>query len=552
MELDLKFEPKRPGPWQQDSAHVPDGWSPLIAELYPAQGMKGFAESFARWGVLFDTLAWQTIHWYPYQQPQPFDLPGPDGPRSEEWIGGEIGRRAGVAAAAFEDKIWRDVIDQWDNELKPASIARHRELADVELSGLDDAALAAHVDTCVEHFLAMAYQHHRFNLSALVPVADFLLQAAGMLHEPPTGLYGVFDGYSPGSGVLSPEIAAPVKALRANAGARELLDSGDDAATTLASLRDEVAEVDEYVRSVGFRLVEGFDIISPTAIELPETILGRFRAAIDADAGVARSRADETAAEMRARVPAEQQDAFDDLLAEARLMYRLRDERGLYSDISALGILRLALLEAGRRRVAAGMMHSVEHIFETELEDLRSLLSGAVEPSADKLAERAAYRRAVVAHGAPRHLGPPAPHPPDMDHLPPPLARVMSATGFSIQGILGQMDDPAGDDTTVVGISGNGGVYDGRVHLVNSFDDLFTLEPGDVLVTSATGEAFNSMIHLVGAIVTDHGSYASHAGIVARECGIPAVVGSVNATQRLSHGQIVRVDGTKGEVTILS
>lgn len=90
------------------------------------------------------------------------------------------------------------------------------------------------------------------------------------------------------------------------------------------------------------------------------------------------------------------------------------------------------------------------------------------------------------------------------------------------------------------------------MHLVSSIDDLFEIQQGDVLVAQTTGEAFNSMIHLVGAIVTDHGSYISHAAIVARECGLPAVVGCINATQRLQQGQRVRVDGGSGEVTVLA
>ena len=63
--------------------------------------------------------------------------------------------------------------------------------------------------------------------------------------------------------------------------------------------------------------------------------------------------------------------------------------------------------------------------------------------------------------------------------------------------------------------------------------------------------AFNSMVHLLGAIVTDHGGFASHAAIVARECGFPAVVGSVDATERLHTGQRVVVDGDLGEVRIV-
>ena len=102
-----------------------------------------------------------------------------------------------------------------------------------------------------------------------------------------------------------------------------------------------------------------------------------------------------------------------------------------------------------------------------------------------------------------------------------------------------------------MGIPGAHGVVEGPVRLVRSIDDLFDLEQGDVLVAPTTGEAFNSMLHLVSAMVTDHGSFASHAAIVSREMGIPAVVGTHDGTTRLASAKRVRVDGNSGEVTIL-
>ena len=70
-------------------------------------------------------------------------------------------------------------------------------------------------------------------------------------------------------------------------------------------------------------------------------------------------------------------------------------------------------------------------------------------------------------------------------------------------------------------------------------------------MTAATGESFNAFLALVGAIVTDHGSFASHAAIMGREMGFPAVVGTVDATTRISNGVQVRVDGDAGTVTII-
>ena len=72
------------------------------------------------------------------------------------------------------------------------------------------------------------------------------------------------------------------------------------------------------------------------------------------------------------------------------------------------------------------------------------------------------------------------------------------------------------------------------------------MKKGDVLVTESTTEAFNILLPLLGAIVTDAGGLLSHSAIVAREYGIPGVVGDREATQRIADGVRVRVTGTPG------
>lgn len=550
MEATTMWEPPSPGPWQQDSAHNPVAQSQLLQEVYPAGFNRGFEEAFAAYGVLLDRLAMCAVNGFTYHQPQPFDLPGPDGPKDPEWIGAEVGRRAGLAARAFDDRIWREGLRRWDDELKPAAVARHQSL-DVDLASLDDERLQAHIEACIGHVAEMVYQHHRHNMHAMAPVGDFLLQASAWTGRPPTALLSVLDGYSPVSSVVSPEIRPAIDALRKDDEARSLLDSGGDPAEVLARLRAEVPEVEQFVSAVHFRLLEGFDVTYPTIGERPEDLVGRLQAALDVDVSGALRRSDAAAAELRAAVPEEHRGAFDDLLTEARLVYRLRDERGLYSEISAIGLLRLALLELGRRLQQRGRVQVAEDVLDAGADELRAMLAGADAPSAEELHARAFDRSERTRAGAPRHLGPPPPPPPPVEMLPPPLARVMSAVGFIIEGILGQKEAPEGDATTIIGIPGAQGSVEGPVRLVRSVDDLAGLEPGDVLVARTTGEAFNSILHLVSAIVTDHGSFASHAGIVSREMGIPAVVGTSDGTHRLASAKRVRVDGTKGEVTIL-
>jgi pyruvate,water dikinase len=83
-------------------------------------------------------------------------------------------------------------------------------------------------------------------------------------------------------------------------------------------------------------------------------------------------------------------------------------------------------------------------------------------------------------------------------------------------------------------------------------EDFDRLQQGDVLVARTTGPAFNVVLPLLGAIVTDRGGQLSHAAIVAREYGIPAVVGTREATVKFTDGARVRVNGDKGIVELLA
>ena len=545
------WDPPGPGPWQQDQAHSPEPMSRVVSELLPTPFAQGFGDTFATYGLLLDAMAVAVVNGFRFMQPQPFDMPGPDGPPSQDHIVSEIERRTALATHAFEAQIWKDHLRQWDDELKPTSISRHRALNSVDLGALDVPGLVAHLRECGSHLSAMVYQHHRFNVSAMMPVGDFLLQASAMVGMPPPSLFAALGGASPVTGLASSELTAVIAAVKANAAAEQLVRGDGDAAERIEALRAMLPEVAEYLANTEHRITEGLDVWAPTVGECPGMQLGKIAAALDVDPDAATRDAEEFADQLRSGLSGDQRASFDALLVEARRMYRLRDERGIYSDASALGLLRLAMLEAGRRLCASGRVHETTHVLGAGLEELCGMLDGSANPTADELARRSAVRVRRAAEGAPRFLGPPPPAPPPVDMLPPPLARLMSAVGFMIEGVLGELPEPLGDNAVIIGVPAGRGIYEGPARLVHDLDDLFLLEQGDVLVTPSTCEAFNAMIHLVGAIVTDHGSFASHAAIMARELGFPAVVGTVTGSRRIRDGAQLRVDSTTGEVTVL-
>jgi pyruvate,water dikinase len=361
-------------------------------------------------------------------------------------------------------------------------------------------------------------------------------------------------GAAPVSAGASGELGQMIAAIKDDAQARELLESDGDPGETLASLRALDSEagraVDEYLDLVGYRLLDGFDIGGRYALEMPDALVRAMRAAIegggddDADA-----QAEAKIAEVRAKVPEEHRDEFDDLLGEARLMYRIRDERGVFSDIWASGLMRRAALAAGRRLAERGRIHDAEHMVDASLDEMTRMLSGSESPSADELAERYQWRTTHDAKGAPKTLGPPPPPPPDPSGLPPAAGRVMRATGNTIGEMFTGSEEEHGEGM-LRGLAASGGVYEGPARRVAGPTEFDRIQKGDVLVTESTTEAFNILLPLLGAIVTDSGGLLSHSAIVAREYGIPGVVGTREATDRIPDGTMVRVDGDAGEVTI--
>jgi pyruvate,water dikinase len=231
-------------------------------------------------------------------------------------------------------------------------------------------------------------------------------------------------------------------------------------------------------------------------------------------------------------------------------MYRIRDERGVFSDIWASGIMRRAVVGAGRRLAARGRIHDAEHFVDAGFDEMRALLAGTNGPAADELAQRFEWRTSHNAKEAPPTLGPPPPPPPDPSGLPPAAARVMRAMGIAMESMFASSEAPHEEDL-LRGLAASGGIYEGPARRVAGPSEFDRIVKGDVLLTESTTEAFNILLPLLGAIVTDSGGLLSHSAIVAREYGIPGVVGTRDGTERVPDGARVRVNGDAGEVTVL-
>jgi pyruvate,water dikinase len=198
------------------------------------------------------------------------------------------------------------------------------------------------------------------------------------------------------------------------------------------------------------------------------------------------------------------------------------------------------LLEFGRRLADAGVIDSLDDVFYLTLDEVRELDSALANGS---LRERVSARRAEVEHY--RKISPPPVL--GTDYGPPPDDPV----NRSMLKFFGAPPPTSEAPDVLKGHAGSPGTMRGRARVLHRLDDAEKLQRGDVLVAETTAPPWTPLFATAGGIVTDTGGILSHCAVVAREYGIPAVVGTGRATSLLRDGQLVEVDGDSGTVRIL-
>jgi pyruvate,water dikinase len=520
---------------------------------------RGFAEGTARFGLLLDRIQPACVNGFVYTQPVPFGAPkgamGPP-PKPVLWLltrlHPKLRARVAASARAFEIKQWRLDLKQWDEVDKPAAIAKHRAVQAVDPTSLSDEELVAHVERCAQHFEDSSYLHHKYTATSMIVTGDLLAGFMEWTGGSGAEVLAALQGSSQISrGFAADELDAAAKAITSSDSARATLAGAGSPDSILEALAADPAagpKVTAYLDAVRYRCV-GYDPGDVNAGEMPQILVEALRAAVGGNAVTDRSH--QALDDLRARIPAEHLDEFEERLAEARLVNRIRDERGAYGDGWAGGLARRALLEVGRRLTDAGKLDAPDHAADLSEHEVRSLLLDRTGPSADEVAKRVEWRQTKTIEDAPPFLrAMPAP-PPPVEVLPPAARRAARAVNAGLMHLFVVPDTP-NTDVVLTGLSVNSGTYEGTARVVHNSDDFGRIQQGDVLVTRMTSPYFNVVLPLLGALVTDRGGQLCHAAIVAREYGIPGIVGTREATAKIADGARVRVDGTTGEVHLLS
>lgn len=558
-----KFVPPSPGAWELESTHIPRPISRWLAPIFVPAYMRGFKATGVQYGSLVDYIEIVTINGFMYICPRIVGAPkaAKGTPpylifKLSNWLNPEVRKRIKRAGEVFEKKLWREDVKLWDEECKPALVKKNLALQAVDPEKLSTEDLVSHLNACKEAMSEAIYYHHRFNNCALTPLGDFLVHAQEWTGLPAHKLLELMQGYSPVSSGALAELEQLAQAIRQNPEALTQLKSELQPGEILRSLQQSSTEIasatNDYLNLAGMRVITGYDVADLQAIEVPEVLVRAIREAIanvDRHQEVAQMIAEKTN-QVRTVVPEQHRQAFDDLLAEARYTYRIRDERVYFNDAWTTGIARQAILAAGKRLAEAGKIFAADHAVDFTNEELTAALLGKDAPSAEQIAQYVEYRTTKTTADVPAHLGNPPSPPPPPEWLPPNGARMTRAANAVISNMFVRPAQQT-ESRTLKGLPASPGQYEGIARLVLNPDDMAKVQPGEVVVARMTAPAYNVLLPIIKGIVTERGGLLSHAAIVAREYGLPAVVGCMDATKMIPNGARIQVDGTKGEVKIL-
>jgi len=358
-------------------------------------------------------------------------------------------------------------------------------------------------------------------------VADTLAQsvANNVTSEMGLALLDVADAIRP-----HPQVVAFLQRVEDDAFLDELagLEGGPEARAAIAA----------FLAKYGMRCAGEIDITRPRWSERPTTLipilLGNIKN-FEPGAGARRFEEGRRRAAQKRQEVVERLRALPDGEAKAeeteRMIDRLRTFAGYreypkYALVSRYFIYKQALMQEAARLARSGVLRDPDDIFFLTFQELQEVVR-------TRQVDGELLRRREEAFRSYEALTPP---------------RVLTSEGEALTGAYRRDDVPAG---ALVGLAVSAGTIEGRARVVVDIAQA-ALEPGDILVTAYTDPSWTPLFVAIKGLVTEVGGLMTHGAVIAREYGLPAVVGVEQATRRIRDGQRIRVHGTEGYVELLT
>ena len=357
-------------------------------------------------------------------------------------------------------------------------------------------------------------------------------------------------GYSQVSARAGDDLATLADAIQRDPEALALLDAGGNGLVGYNGPAGAALRM--FLEHHGHKPIT-LHVERPMWAEAPAQLFPLLRAHMARPATVADAKARAAAAEMRARteVPASTWPQIKTAIDRARRVCPLQDDTEGWI-FAGLGPIRYAAVEAGRRLADRGVFARADDVWFLTIDELLEVLGG--QPSNVDVSRRRGEYRWGQHNALGRLLGP-VPGP--MPAMPFPKACRDYLNDF-FWGLKEGVEAPSrgpqpGDqEADMVGTPASSGLAQGTVRVIPDASQLHRLRPGDILVCAGTNASWSFAFNLAGGVLTELGGPLSHPAILAREFGLPAVLGVDDVTTQLNDGDQVRMDGATGQIWVLA
>jgi pyruvate,water dikinase len=263
---------------------------------------------------------------------------------------------------------------------------------------------------------------------------------------------------------------------------------------------------------------------------------------------------DRITGEYRRLLSEEDQPAFDEMVELARTVFVYIEEHNIYIEHWMWATFWQKSRELSRALRAMGVFEEPEDMFFLRRTEVAEAIYDVVAAwSVGSRPRGVDYWRPIVAERRRIHAALEAWDPPPALGRPPEEVSepfTVMLWGITTDQVAAWLEGP-GDGRTIRGQAGSPGVVEGPARIVKAVSELAEVQEGEVLICPSTSPSWSPVFSRVVATVSDVGGVMSHTAIVCREYGMPAVVGTGRAVSSIDTGQLVRVDGDQGTVTVL-
>jgi pyruvate,water dikinase len=248
----------------------------------------------------------------------------------------------------------------------------------------------------------------------------------------------------------------------------------------------------------------------------------------------------------------EEKTQFRKMLKAAQGVYAFQEDHGFYIDQGSTATMRNAIIACGKRLFRIHLIESIEDVSYLTFHELVEIMEAFVyNKEITKYHYGALVPNLVRERKEDARLSADADAPLTFGNIP---EKMTDPIGIKVFGIIDDILHPKGEkevEERLEGFPGSPGVVEGPARVIIDYKDFQKVEAGEILVCPYTGTAWTPLFVKIGGVVTDTGGMLTHAAIAAREYGIPAVVGTWNATNSINDGDTIKIDGNVGIVEVI-